>query len=139
MPMFRHEGGLCQCIDEEVNRQLLSLDPGSPGRVYAYLGAKETAGAADQFRRYGILGEAEPPRGPGDLRIDGVTFECDLSVMLEKMLDDGFSQGPKNMEAWLLVLQLAAGGGTAEDSRRRRSTPAVLSPGVSPKMLHVEL
>jgi hypothetical protein len=34
-----------------------------------------------------------------------VTFECDLPVMLEKMLEGGFSDGPKDMAAWLLVLQ----------------------------------
>jgi hypothetical protein len=76
--MFKHVGALCECVDDEINRRLFSLEPGTPGRVYAYLGAKEAVAASDQFKRFGVLGEAEPPRGPGDLRIDGVTFEPGL-------------------------------------------------------------
>jgi len=43
--------------------------------------------------------------GPGDNRISAVTFECDLAVMIEKMLDVGFSDPEKEMADWLLVLQ----------------------------------
>ena len=35
--------------------------------------------------------------GPGDDRISAVTFECDLAVMIEKMLDCGFSDPEKEM------------------------------------------
>jgi len=80
------------------------LDPGNPGRVYVYLSQDDAAGAADQFSRYGILQEMELP-GPGDDRISAVTFECDLAVMIEKMLDGGFSDPEKEMADWLLVLQ----------------------------------
>ena len=68
----------------------------NPGRVYAYLAPDEAVGAADQFSRYGILEEMELP-GPGDDRISAVTFECDLAVMIEKMLDGGFSDPEKEM------------------------------------------
>jgi hypothetical protein len=43
--------------------------------------------------------------GPGDDRISAVTFESDLAVMIEKMLDGGFSDPEKEMTDWLLVLQ----------------------------------
>ncbi len=46
----------------------------------------------------------ELPR-PGDDRISAVTFECDLAVMIEKMLDGGFGEPEKEMAEWLLVLQ----------------------------------
>jgi hypothetical protein len=71
---------------------------------YIYLSVEDAAGAAGQFSRYGILDEGELP-GTGDDRINGVTFECDLLVMLEKMLDGGFTDPPKEIAAWLLVLQ----------------------------------
>ena len=61
MAMFKHRGGLWQCIDDEGNRRLVSLDPATPGRVYAYLGAKEAVAAADQVSHYRILEEATPP------------------------------------------------------------------------------
>ena len=104
MPMFKHERTECQCVDEETNRRIFWLDPGNPGRVYIYLSPDDAAGAADQFNRYGILEEMELP-GPGDDRISAVTFECDLAVMIEKMLDGGFSDPEKEMADWLLVLQ----------------------------------
>ncbi len=104
MPMFKHERTECQCVDEEANRRIFWLDPGNPGRVYIYLSPDDAAGAADQFNRYGILEEMELP-GPGDDRISAVTFECDLAVMIEKMLDGGFSDPEKEMADWLLVLQ----------------------------------
>ena len=75
-----------------------------PGRVYVYLSSDDAVGAAGQFSRYGILGEAELP-GPADDRISGVTFECDLPAMIEKMLDVGFNDPPKEIAAWLLVVQ----------------------------------
>ena len=34
-----------------------------------------------------------------------MTFECDLAVMIEKMLDGGFGEPEKEMADWLLVLQ----------------------------------
>ena len=80
------------------------LDPGEPGRVYVYLSSEEAVGAAGELSRYGILDEGELP-GPGDDCISGVTFECDLAVMLEKMLDGGFTDPPKEIAAWLLVVQ----------------------------------
>jgi hypothetical protein len=43
--------------------------------------------------------------GPGDDRISAVTFECDLAVMIEKMLDGGFGDPEKEMTDWLLVRQ----------------------------------
>ena len=104
MPMFKHERTECQCVDEEANRRIFWLDPGNPGRVYVYLSPDDAAGAADQFSRYGILEEMELP-GPGDDRISAVTFECDLAVMIEKMLDGGFSDPEKEMADWLLILQ----------------------------------
>src|SRR6266446_8778277 len=104
MPMFKHERTECQCVDEEANRRIFWLDPGNPGRVYIYLSPDDAGGAADQFNRYGILEEMELP-GPGDDRISAVTFECDLAVMIEKMLDGGFSDPEKEMDDWLLVLQ----------------------------------
>ena len=104
MPMFKHERTECQCVDEDANRRIFWLDPGNPGRVYVYLSPDDAAGAANQFSRYGILEEMELP-GPGDDRISAVTFECDLAVMIEKMLDGGFSDPEKEMADWLLVLQ----------------------------------
>ena len=104
MAMFRHERTECQCVDREVNRRIFGLDPGAPGRVYVYLSSEDAFGAAGQFSRFGILDEGELP-GPGDDRINGVTFECDLLVMLEKLLDAGFTDPPKEIAAWLLVLQ----------------------------------
>ena len=104
MATFRHERTECQCAEEEVNRRIFSLDAGEPGRVYVYLSSEDAGSAAGQFRRYGILGEGELP-GPGDDRINGVTFECDLPVMIEKMLDAGFSDPLKEIAAWLLVFQ----------------------------------
>jgi hypothetical protein len=104
MATFRHVRTECQCADEEVNPRIFWLDPGNPGRVYAYLAPDDAVGAADQFSRYGILEEMELP-GPGDDRISAVTFECDLAVMIEKMLDGGFSDPEKEMTDWLLVLQ----------------------------------
>jgi hypothetical protein len=44
-------------------------------------------------------------RQPGDDRISGVTFGCDLPAMIEKMLEAGFSDPPKEIAGWLLVLQ----------------------------------
>jgi hypothetical protein len=104
MATFRHERTECQCVDREVNRRIFWLDPGAPGRVYVYLASENAADAAGQFSRYGILDEGELP-GLGDDRINGVTFECDLLVMLEKMLDGGFTYPQKEIAAWLLVLQ----------------------------------
>ncbi len=104
MLMFKHERAECQCVDEEANRRIFWLDPGNPGRVYIYLSPDDAAGAADEFNRYGILEEMELPR-PGDDRISAVTFECDLAVMIEKMLDGGFNDPEKEMADWLLVLQ----------------------------------
>ena len=104
MATFRHERTECQCVDREVNRRIFWLDPGAPGRVYVYLSSEDTGGAAGQFSRYGILDEGELP-GPGDDRFSGVTFECDLPVMVEKMLDSGFTDPAKEIAAWLLVLQ----------------------------------
>jgi hypothetical protein len=63
MAMFKHVGALCECVDDEVNRRLFSLDPETPGRVYAYLGAKEAVAASDQFSRYGVLGEGRTTPG----------------------------------------------------------------------------
>ena len=104
MATYRHERTECQCVDEEANRRIFWLDAGLPGRVYVYLSSDDAVGAAGQFSRYGILGEGELP-GPGDDRICGVTFECDLPAMVEKMLDSGFSDPPKEIAAWLLVFQ----------------------------------
>jgi hypothetical protein len=98
MATFRHERTECQCVDREVNWKIFWLDPGAPGRVYVYLSSEDTAGAAGQFSRYGILDEGELP-GPGDDRISGVTFECDLPVMVEKMLDSGFTDPAKEIAA----------------------------------------
>jgi hypothetical protein len=103
MATFRHERTECQCVDRE-NRRIFWLDPGAPGQIYIYLSSEDAAGAARQFTRYGLLDEGELP-GPGDDRISGVTFECDLPVMLEKMLHSGFTDPPKEIAAWLLVLQ----------------------------------
>jgi hypothetical protein len=64
----------------------------------------DPASAAGQFSRYGILGKGELP-GPGDDRICGVTFECYLPAMIERMLGAGFSDPPKEIAAWLLVFQ----------------------------------
>ena len=100
MATFRHVRTECQCADEEVNRRI----SGVPGRVYVYLSADDAIGAAGQFSRYRILGEGELP-GPGDDRVSGVTFGCDLPAMIEKMLEVGFSDPPKEIAAWLLVLQ----------------------------------
>ena len=104
MATFRHVRTECQCADEEVNRRIFWLDSGAPGRVYVYLSPDDAVGAAGQFSRYGILGEAELP-GTADDRISGVTFECDLPAMIEKMLDVGFNDPPKEIAAWLLVVQ----------------------------------
>jgi hypothetical protein len=87
MATFRHERTECQCAEEEVNRRIFWLDAGEPGRS-----------------RYGILWDGEVP-GPGDNRINGVTFECDLPAMIEKMLDAGFGDPPKEIAAWLVVFQ----------------------------------
>jgi hypothetical protein len=54
--------------------------------------------------RYGILKDDELP-GPTDNRIIAASFECDLAVMVEKMLDGGFSDLEKQMPSWLLTLQ----------------------------------
>jgi hypothetical protein len=127
--MFKHERTECQCVDEEANRRIFWLDPGNPGRVYVYLSPDDAAGAADQFNRYGILEEMELP-GPGDDRISAVTFECDLAVMIEKMLDGGFSE-PEKGDGRLVVgppaLQQTARRGIAESTGRRGSTSAVLT------------
>jgi hypothetical protein len=104
MATFRHVRTECQCADEEVNRRIVWLDSGAPGGVYVYLSPDDAIGAASQFRRYGILGEGELP-GPGDDRISGVTFGCDLPAMIEKMLEAEFSDPPKEIAGWLLVLQ----------------------------------
>jgi hypothetical protein len=104
MATFRHERTECQCAEEEVNRRIFWLDAGEPGRVYVYLSPADAGSAAGQFSRYGILGEGEVP-GPGDDCISGVTFECDLPVMIEKMLDAGFSDPLKEIAGWLLVFQ----------------------------------
>jgi len=80
------------------------MDPETFGRVYVYLSPDDAIGAADQFNRYGILKEDELP-GPADDRISAVSFECDLAVMVEKMLDGGFSVLEKQMASWLLALQ----------------------------------
>jgi len=84
MATFRHVRTECQCADEEVNRRIFWLDSGAPGHVYVYLSPDDAIGAASQFSRYGMLGEGELP-GPGDDRISGVTFGCDLPAMIEKM------------------------------------------------------
>ena len=104
MPTFKHERTECQCVDEEANGRILCLDPGNPGRVYIYLSPDDAGVAAAQFSRYGILDEMELP-GPAHDRISPVTFECDLTVMIEKMLDGGFSYPEKEMADWLLVFQ----------------------------------
>src|ERR1700682_3941730 len=104
MATFRHERTECQCIDDETNHRLFWLDPENPGRVYVYLSPDDAVGAADQFSRHGILKEDELP-GPTDDRISAVSFECDLAVMVEKMLDGGFSDPEKQMASWLLAFQ----------------------------------
>jgi hypothetical protein len=98
MATFRHKRTECQCVDREVNRRIFWLDPGAPGRVYVFWlrrtlpmqRASSAAMASD---------EGELP-GLGDDRINGVTFECDLLVMLEKLLDGGFTDPPKEIAAW---------------------------------------
>jgi hypothetical protein len=62
---------------KRFNRRIFWLDSGVPGRVYVYLSPDDAIGAASQFSRYGILGEGELP-GPGDDRISGVTFGCEV-------------------------------------------------------------
>jgi hypothetical protein len=104
MARFRHERAECQCIDDATNHRVFWLDPENPGRVYVYLSPDDADGAADQFSRYGILKEDELP-GPSDDRISAVSFECDLAVMVEKMLDGGFSDPEEQMASWLLALQ----------------------------------
>ena len=104
MAIFRRERTECQCAEEEVNQRIFWLDAGEPGRVYVYLSPEDADSAAGQFSRYGILGEGELP-GPGDHRINGVTFEYDLPAMIEKMLDVGFTDPRKEITAWLLVFQ----------------------------------
>jgi hypothetical protein len=52
----------------------------------------------------GILKEDELP-GPTDNRISAVSFECDLAVMVETMLYEGFSDPEKQMAGWLLACQ----------------------------------
>jgi len=74
MATFEHDRTECRCIDDEVNRRVLWLDPDAPGRVYVYLSAGDVKEAADQFSRYGILEAGELP-GLGDERIYAVEFE----------------------------------------------------------------
>ncbi len=88
MATFEHDRTECRCIDDEVNRRVLWLDPDAPGRVYVYLSAGDVKEAASQFSRYGILEAGELP-GLGDERIYAVEFECDLMAMIEKMLEGG--------------------------------------------------
>ena len=104
MDTFKHDRTECRCVDDEVNRRVLWLDPDAPGRVYVYLSAVDVKGAAGQFRRYGILEAGELP-GLGDERIYAVEFECDLMAMLEKMLEGGFTDPGKEIAAWLVALQ----------------------------------
>jgi hypothetical protein len=44
------------------------------------------------------IGRGELP-GPADDRICGVTFECDVPAMIEKMLDARFNDPPKEIAA----------------------------------------
>lgn len=62
------------------------LDPQIPGRVYTPLKSGDIADAAGEFQKYGVLPEGQIP---GDDRIESVSFECDLTDMVEKMLDCG--------------------------------------------------
>jgi hypothetical protein len=119
MATFRHVRTECRCVDREVNRRIFRLDPGAPGRVYVYLSPDDAVGAAGQFSRYGILGEAELP-GTADDRISGVTFECDLPALIEKMFDVGFNDPPKGDRGVALgrsALQQTAWRGIAQNPR----------------------
>ena len=104
MDTFKHDRTECRCVDDEVNRRVLWLDPDAPGRVYVYLSAGDVKEAASQFSRYGIL-EADELPGLGDERIYAVEFECDLMAMLEKMLAGGFTDPSKEIAACLVALQ----------------------------------
>jgi hypothetical protein len=103
MATSRHERAECRCVDE-TNHRIFWLDTENPGRVCVCLSPDDAVSATDQFSRYGILQEMELP-GAGDDRINEVSFECDLAVLIEKMLNGGFSDPEKEMTNWLLALQ----------------------------------
>ena len=43
--------------------------------------------------------------GPADDRISAVSLECDLAVMVEKLLNGGFGEPEQQMASWLLAFQ----------------------------------
>lgn len=102
MDKFKHSPTECACVDKETNRRMFWLNPEIPGRVFTRLYSGDVADAAGQFRRYGVLPQGE---FPGDDRISAVTFECDLTVMVEQMLERGFDDPVRQMSHWLLALQ----------------------------------
>jgi len=102
MDKFKHNPTECACVDKETNRRIFWLNPEIPGRVFTRLYAGDVADAAGQFRRYGVLPQGE---FKGDDRISAVTFECDLAVMVEHMLERGFDDPVRQMSTWLLALQ----------------------------------
>ena len=105
MTMFKHERAECRCIDAEANQRIFWLASWEPGCLQACLSAEDAAGAAPQFKRYGVLGEGEIPLDPNDDRISEVIFEWDLVALVEKMLDGGFTDPEKEIAAWLLAFQ----------------------------------
>jgi hypothetical protein len=102
MDKFKHSPRECACVDKETNRRIFWLNPEIPGRVYTRLHSGDVADAAGQFQRYGVLPQGE---FQGDDRISTVTFECDLTVMVEQMLERGFDDPVRQMSTWLLALQ----------------------------------
>jgi hypothetical protein len=46
MVTFRYERTACRCVDQAVNRSIVWLDPGAPGRVYVYQSSEDAVGAA---------------------------------------------------------------------------------------------
>lgn len=126
MATFKHDRTECRCVDNEVNRRIFWLDLDAAGRVYVYLSANDVTGAAGQFSRHGVLEAGELP-GPGDSRIYAVEFESDLTVMLEKMLEAGFTDPTKEIAAWLLVLVPACRDLARRDRFMRSDSAAACS------------
>ena len=73
MATYRHERTECQRVDE-------SLTAGFSGWMLACLAKRSVRQGSSAATEYWEKGEL---LGPGDDRICGVTFECDLPAMIE--------------------------------------------------------
>jgi hypothetical protein len=72
-------------------------------RTHTYLlKAGDIADAAAEFQQYGVLTDDQIP---GDDRISHVTYECDLTDMVEKMLQCGLDDPVNQIGNWLQALQ----------------------------------